>query len=295
MRASQARRSAASRPGGTWPSPATSARATIRAWSVSSVTRPAGSPRLISLASGPGSNQRSPSYSRSTVARGRYWVGMPSASPTARPSRAPSARSTAAARDLGRTGGAARSVAPGPGTGAPRAVVVQVEVRRVEPAGDELDHLAGRVAPDGEELQPGFADLPFQRLGLGAAASSETRAHSSKRSTTTPRRTRLAVRLPSTRPSAVRSAIRGPKGSRLCSSDAGVPSTSRTRSTARNSSEGELEPRGQLGHGGDLEAQHPRGGGEPVRGELGRPALRRGDVAPVVGDERARSPAWVAM
>ena len=57
----------------------------MTAWSVSSVTCPAGSPALISLTSGPGANHGiSPNRSLTTLL-GSIWVGMPRASPIANP------------------------------------------------------------------------------------------------------------------------------------------------------------------------------------------------------------------
>src|SRR4051812_27854589 len=97
---------------------------------------------------------------------------MPSASPTARPSNAPSARSTrgAAIPEGGPT--TARGSASGarvPATAAPRAVVVEVEVRGVQPAGHELDHLTVHVASDGEQLQPRVSDRSSQSLRLAGS------------------------------------------------------------------------------------------------------------------------------
>jgi hypothetical protein len=60
-------------------------RARITAWSVSSVTRPAGKPALMSLLVGPSSNPISVPNSSTTCVRGRNWVGMPNASPMASP------------------------------------------------------------------------------------------------------------------------------------------------------------------------------------------------------------------
>jgi hypothetical protein len=57
----------------------------MTAWSVSSVTRPAGRPALISLTAGPGANQGISPNRSLTVALGSIWVGMPRASPTASP------------------------------------------------------------------------------------------------------------------------------------------------------------------------------------------------------------------
>jgi hypothetical protein len=60
-------------------------RARITAWSVSSVTLPAGVPALISLLGGPSSNPTIVPNSSATRVRERNWVGMPSASPIASP------------------------------------------------------------------------------------------------------------------------------------------------------------------------------------------------------------------
>jgi hypothetical protein len=80
--------------GSTCPPPSMSSCARRSTCSVSSVTAPAGRPAAISWCGPAGSRPRIGPYSALMAARLIAWVGMPRASPIARPRRAPYARSS---------------------------------------------------------------------------------------------------------------------------------------------------------------------------------------------------------